>query len=108
MTEVLDWHIAYGDLEDAMMRTEERTGRPVHAFEERPELSPTLTFVWNAFVELSGLRPQTGFGVSPIGLEAMTRYLDLMGIDDAEARNRAVGLLIRLDRHFCKRVSEKK
>lgn len=90
-----------------MRRTEATENSTIKALENKPQLAPTLVFVWNMFSELSGVRQSSGFGVSAITLESMTIYLDLHEIVDVDVRKDVIGLVLRMDAHFVKRVSEK-
>ena len=77
------------------------------AFYDRPELEPHLTWLWNAFWELSTER-QLGMAVGPIPGSKIREYLcDEMELTGAEY-DRARAIIRRADDAYCGMLNARK
>lgn len=98
---MLLWHLDFDDEDGNLQRLFQKRAERGNAVPEPPELLPHLTWVWSAFNTLSETRTNSGFGVSPITLEAFSVYCALMHIADSE-RLELFDLLRAMDRAFMK------
>lgn len=92
--------------EEALLQVRAKGNFKVGALDEKPELSPTLHFVWVAFCELNGRRATTNHRVLAVSLQEMGAYLDIAGIDDWETRARIIKFLMALDAEYVKRTNQ--
>lgn len=75
--------------------------------QERPELWPWLAWIYRGFWELNCSRT-LGFGIGPIPLSEMLRWLEWKGVRDYDEQERAVYLLHRMDNEFLLIVKEER
>lgn len=92
--------------EEVLLQVEAKGNFKPKALDEKPELSPTLHFVWTAFCELNGRRATTDHRVLSVSLQEMGAYLDIAGIDDWETRARIIKFLMALDAAYVKRTNQ--
>lgn len=72
----------WGSVERELRSVAEETGVPVQAIKNKPILPKRLSQYMEAFLDLSGSRPQVMFGVGRIPISELKYYLDLIGIED--------------------------
>ena len=65
--------------------------------DERPELLPTVKWIWEVFVSLDGSRGVGMSGPLPITTTDILSYCDLVGIKDYETREDIFYFISRLD-----------
>lgn len=77
-----------------------KSGRmPEQAYFERPEIPASLTFVWQAFQDLTTDR-QIGMGIGPIPFSSTLRYARLYGIESIDAFERFRALICAMDDEY--------
>jgi len=82
----------------------ERDGIEPKALASRVEVSPALSFYYEAFITLSASRT-VGMSANPISLSEMLAYCDLYGLY-GEERHDFVRLIQEMDREYLRWVDE--
>jgi hypothetical protein len=81
-------------------------GLPTPAWDQRPVLAQDLEWVLEGFWVLSQTRQGGGFGLAPIGVEAIKAYLDLIQCRLTGERLRFLEFVLALDRQFVRWSNE--
>jgi hypothetical protein len=102
----LEWHLTWGEHEAQLEAVQKRSGRPVNALMNRPELGPELVAFWSAFWSLHPTR-QSGMGLEPLQPQAIKAWLDIHGVQSIDLRARYYGFVTRMDQSFLRWHREK-
>ncbi|MDR7036108.1 hypothetical protein J2X36_000844 [Methylobacterium sp. BE186] len=103
---MLRWHLEWAERAEWLADLAEEEGAVPAALLARPDLPEHLTFVWDAFWDLSNDRA-LGFGVvGPIPWSSIDRYAGRVGVSDPEEFERLSRLIRAMDTVWRERMRE--